>query len=70
MCGGSRPSVEKRDLRGEKLEADREATRRANAEVAARRTSRARQSLITNPGGAAGLGGSAISVTTGRDTLG
>jgi 2-phosphoglycerate kinase len=69
MCGGA-PKVEKRDIRGEKLEADREATRRANAEIAARRAKRAQSSLIANTGGAAGLGTSAISVQPGSDTLG
>jgi len=69
MCGGT-PKVEKRDIQGEKLQADREATRKANAEIAARKASRAKSSLISNVGGAAGLGSSAISVTQGRDTLG
>lgn len=69
MCGGT-PKVEKRDIKGEKLQADREATRRANAEIAARRSKRVQSSLISNVGGAAGLGSSAISIQPGSDTLG
>jgi len=69
MCGGT-PKVEKRDIRAENLLADREATRRSNQEIAARRASRIQSSLIANRGGAAGLGSSAISITQGKDTLG
>lgn len=69
MCGGP-PKVQRRDIRAEKLQADREATRRANAEIAARRARRAQSSLISNVGGAAGLGSSAISVQAGKDNLG
>lgn len=69
MCG-STPKVERRDIRAEQLQADREATRKANAEIAARKSARARSSLISNIGGAAGLGSSAISVQPGKDTLG
>jgi 2-phosphoglycerate kinase len=69
MCG-STPSVERRDIRAENLQADREATRKANAEIASRKAGRARSSLISNIGGASGLGSSAISVQPGRETLG
>ena len=69
MCGGV-PKIEKRDIRAEALEADREATRSANAEIAARKSKRAKSSLISNAGGAAGLTSSAISVQPGKDTLG
>lgn len=70
MCGGT-PKVETRDLAGEKLAADRVATQRANSEIASRRGKRQSQSLIANPGGAAGLsGGSVIAQTQGKQTLG
>lgn len=72
MCKltGGTPQVQKRDLKAEKLEADREATRGANAEIASRKAKRQRSSLISNVGGSAGLGGSAISINRGKDTLG
>jgi hypothetical protein len=69
MCGGT-PKVETRDLKAEQLLADREATRRSNEDIAARRAARVQSSLISNYGGAAGLGSSAISVQRGKDTLG
>ena len=69
MCGGT-PSVQRRDIRAEKLEADRESTVKANAEIASRRSRRAASSLISNAGGAGGLGSSAISVRPGSDNLG
>lgn len=69
MCGGT-PKVEKRDLKAEQLDAERLATQRANREIAQRRARRAGQSLIANPGGAAGLTGSFISQPPGKQTLG
>lgn len=70
MCGGSAPKPVKRDLQAEQLLAERTATKEANAELAAKRTRRRNSSLIANPGGAAGLTGSAISQPVGKDTLG
>lgn len=70
MCG-SVPSVEQRDIQAEQIASQKEATRKANAEVAARRARRTQSSLIANVGGRAGLGGgSAISVQQGKNTLG
>ena len=54
MCG-STPKVQRRDLAAEQLVADRTATTKANAEIAARKSKRAQSSLIANAGGAAGL---------------
>ncbi len=70
MCLNNTPKVEKRDVKAEQLEAEREATLKANQEIAARRSGRRRSSLIANPGGAAGLGGTAIAQPVGKDTLG
>lgn len=70
MCG-SAPRVERRDLQAEQRQADAEATRRANTEIAQRRARRQSQSLIANPGGAAGItGGSVISQPIGKERLG
>lgn len=69
MCKPKTPKVQKRDLAAEQLAAERDATEKANAEVAFRKGRRRKSSLIANPGGAAGLyGGSAIS--QGREQLG
>lgn len=75
MCGGGAPRAQKRDLEAERLEAERKATEKANAEIAYRRSRRRSQSLIANPGGAAGLSsliaqGVGALPTTGKDTLG
>lgn len=67
MCGSS-PKVVQRDPVAEAAAADRLATQKANKELAARRGSRRKSSLIANVGGSAGL--SAIAQTTGKDTLG
>jgi len=70
VCLGSTPSAPPpRDLEAEKLESERKATEKANAETAFRRTQRRKSSLIANAGGAAGT--SAISsYTSGKQTLG
>lgn len=71
MCGGGAPKAQKRDLEAERLEAERKATEKANAEVAYRRSRRSSQSLIANPGGAAGLGSTLIAQQpVGKPTLG
>ncbi len=67
MCGGT-PNVQRRDLQAEQLQAERVSTEKANAEIAYRKARRAKSSLISNIGGAAGL--SAISIPVGKDTLG
>ena len=69
MCGGT-PKVERRDIAAEQRQAEADATKEANAEIAYRKRQRRKSSLIANPGGASGLGASAISTTTGSDTLG
>lgn len=70
MCGGGgSPKVVERDLEAERIEAERKATQKANAELAYRRSRRSSQSLIANPGGAAGLT-SLIAQPAGKDTLG
>lgn len=69
MCGGGPKPAPARDIQGEQLEAERKATAKSNAEVAAKKRNRRASSLIANPGGAAGLG-SAISQPVGKETLG
>ena len=75
MCGGGAPKAQRRDLEAERLEAERKATEKANAEIAYRRSRRRSQSLIANPSGAAGLSSliaqpALANPAVGKDTLG
>lgn len=67
MCGTPK-APPARDIQAEEREAQREATRRANAEVAQNKRRRRRSSLVTNTGGAGGQ--SSLTQAPGRDRLG
>lgn len=75
MCGPKAPAPVRRDPVAEQLEAERQATIRANAETAARGRARRNSSLLATAGKKAGLldqGGSVLASgnPTGKTTLG